>query len=577
MSIERCKASLLGLLSDPSNRVIALAGKWGTGKSHLWREIREAATEDSVRKAPYVSLFGVSTITELQLRIVQECIPYMDSSLSRTVTDYGRSAKKLLMAVSNRFSALDDIALLVAPKLLRDRFVVIDDIERKHAQLSIDEVLGFIDDLIQNRNCRVLLILNADKLGDKALWDQLREKVIDHELLLDTSAGEAFDIARKTIPTNFVPEIRSAVEICKISNIRVICKILRVVNRVLADYQKVSPEVAARIIPSSVLLSGIYYKGVEDGPPIEFVLGLNADVEAMLAEMKSRAKDRPTEEDKLKARWKVLLQQLHINSVDEFEELVVEFLRSGLLDDSALRNIVTRYFAEAGELLARQRVDQFFHRCHWHPELSEAALVEEARAFIADIRFLNAFTVTSLYDRLIAMVGGQAAADDIVASWIDNFRRSARVKDWGRADEFNLFGRRLHPLIKAEFDTIYAGQRAKTTLLDVCREIVEKSGWGKDEEAVMRSSSPADFATMLTSLTGEDLKLFLLKNLDFYANRATYQQQFGSAMNNFLTACRTICANNANPRLTALIRNVFADSKLIADLEPHTGKNQGPA
>jgi len=89
----------------------------------------------------------------------------------------------------------------------------------------------------------------------------------------------------------------------------------------------------------------------------------------------------------------------------------------------------------------------------------------------------------------MGMNGGRPVGDDILESWINNFRRTAPHKDWGRLDEFNLFGRRLHPLLKAEFDSIYAGQRAQTTLLDVCREIVDKSGWGSDEETVMRSAS----------------------------------------------------------------------------------------
>jgi hypothetical protein len=99
--------------------------------------------------------------------------------------------------------------------------------------------------------------------------------------------------------------------------------------------------------------------------------------------------------------------------------------------------------------------------------------------------------------------------------------------------------------------------------------------WGKKIAAsLMPSSISSD--VIAASLAGEDLKLFVPKNVDFCANRATYEKHFGSAMDNFLIACRTICAGNTNSRLTALIRNVFADSKLIDDLEPYTTKNPDP-
>jgi hypothetical protein len=492
----------------------------------------------------------------------------MDSSAAKSFGEYAQAAKKLLTTVSNRFSALDDIALLAAPKLLRDRFLAFDDIERKHAHLSIDEVLGFIDDLTENRNCRVLLILNTDKLGDKELWDQLREKVIDHELRLDTSPTEAFEIARKIVPTNFVEAIRSSVETCGISNIRVVCKIIRLVNRILADYQDLSAEVLERVIPSSVLLAGIYYKGLEDGPGIDFVMSFSAEAVYIRTASKSRAMEKPTDDDKARARWMVMLQQLKINSVDEFEQLVVEFLQSGLLDDSALKKVVTRYRSEAELLAARRRIEQFFFRCDWHPELTDSELVDEARNLLADVNVLDPFSVTALHDRLMGMSEGSALADEMVKLWVSNFRRDAAGKELGRVEDFNFFGRKVHPLIRAEIDAIYAGQRASKTLLDVVRGIAVRSGWGADEESVMKSATPAEFAALLSSLTGEDLKLFLLKNIDLYANRVTYEKHFGSAMSNFLSACRTICAANSNPRLATLIKNVFADSKLSNDLEP---------
>ena len=39
MSLEKTKEHLLKLLGDADNKVIALSGKWGTGKTHLWGEV----------------------------------------------------------------------------------------------------------------------------------------------------------------------------------------------------------------------------------------------------------------------------------------------------------------------------------------------------------------------------------------------------------------------------------------------------------------------------------------------------------------------------------------------------------
>ena len=71
----------------------------------------------------------------------------------------------------------------MAPVVHRDKPIVIDDIERKHAKLGIDEVLGFIDDYSKQFRVKFVLVLNDDQFstdGDQAkLWATIREKVID--------------------------------------------------------------------------------------------------------------------------------------------------------------------------------------------------------------------------------------------------------------------------------------------------------------------------------------------------------------------------------------------------------------
>lgn len=75
MSLDEAKRHLIQLLDDPDTKVIALSGKWGTGKTHLWREVRSAATNSAVSGAVYVSLFGMLDMNQLKLKAVQSAIP----------------------------------------------------------------------------------------------------------------------------------------------------------------------------------------------------------------------------------------------------------------------------------------------------------------------------------------------------------------------------------------------------------------------------------------------------------------------------------------------------------------------
>ncbi|QQE89287.1 NTPase KAP [Azotobacter chroococcum] len=567
MTLARCRQNFIDLIGDADNRVIALSGKWGTGKSHLWKEVQKKTTDDKAKEAVYVSLFGVSSIAELKLKIAQGLLPKLEAggTLVETIKNGYAGVKKVLKGFHSGFSALDELALIVAPMMIKGRFIVIDDIERKHDKLCIDEILGFIDDCVQNQDCRILLILNSDQLGDKKLWELFREKVIDQELRLDTSPSEAFDIAATLTTTAYAEQIKPAVEACQITNIRIIQKIIRVVNRLLANRGQLPPDVLSRVIPSATLLSAIHYKGLEDGPDFDFVLNFNCMLFAMLACETKKRGEEDTPEAKARERWRLLLDKLGIHGTDEFEVLVVDYLGSGLIEGAAVGRIIDHYLAEGRELAARTRAHDFFERCIWHPEISEAELLEEIRAMLPDVGLLDMFLVTSLHEQAGRLAGGAGLAQEFIDSWLAEFRQRHRLGE-ELAQDFNHFGRPLHPDISSEISMVQARQQSTITLLEVCRRIREEHGWGKREEILMKSVTPADYEAVIRAAKGADLKLLLLQSMDFLKNRNMYDSHFGGATKSFLEACQAIVQHDPDIRLSWLIRNLFRDAGMESEL-----------
>jgi hypothetical protein len=264
-----------------------------------------------------------------------------------------------LKKVHEGFSALDELALIAVPIALRDRFVVIDDIERKHASLSVDEVLGFVDEYSQNFGTRFLLILNSDQFSsptDSSLWAAFREKVIEEELRFTPTPGEAFDIAVPDLNSPYRAMAKTAVDACGINNIRVIRQAYRLVVRLLGTAGDMPPAIQARTVPSIVLISALANKAIKDGPTLEYVAGYNrgsGDVVKRYLEQKGDA-SKEKAEDSTPAAWKVLLSKLGINSSDEFEELVVAFLCDGRHDAKAIEAIVHK---RLGERVTARRFD----------------------------------------------------------------------------------------------------------------------------------------------------------------------------------------------------------------------------
>lgn len=571
MTLATCKQAFTELLADEQNKVLALSGKWGTGKSHLWRDVQNESAHQSVKRAVYVSLFGLGSISELKLKIAQSVLPTLQegSTTATALANTVSGVKKILKGFSSGFSALDDLALIVAPMMIKERFIVIDDIERKHEKLSIDEVLGFIDDCVQNLGCRILLVLNSDQLADKKFWELFREKVIDQELRLDTSPEEAFDIAAKLTPTAWAQYIKPAVDACEISNIRVIRKIIRVVNRLLSNHGELSVDILSRVIPSTTLLSAINYKALEDGPDFDFVLNFDSYRMALTRAVIGKAQSQGTPEDNLHAKWRLLLDRLGIRSTDDFEDLVVDYLKSGMMQSAAVSKVIDRYQAEGRVLATRQRSEDFFERCWWRPELTEDQLVGELRAILPDVGVLDAFSVTSLHEQAMKLAGGAVVGREMVDRWLAEFRLRHDGADSPRLDpDFNYFRRPVHPEIAAAIRAEQAKQQANVTVLDVCRKVRIDRGWGPGEDDLMRSVTAVEYEAAIRGATGEDLRLLLLQSMDFLKSRSNYEAHFGDAMSKFLEACQSIVRQEPNSRLSAVIRVLFKDSGMESDLQP---------
>lgn len=131
MSLAKTKQQLVKLLDQTDNNVIALSGKWGTGKTHLWNEVKSVSGDAKVTKALYVSLFGVSSIDQVKRKLIETAIPGVEShggmfdglkNLFKVGIKVGSEHYKALAAIN------DLNVLLMAPVVLRNTVIVIDDI-----------------------------------------------------------------------------------------------------------------------------------------------------------------------------------------------------------------------------------------------------------------------------------------------------------------------------------------------------------------------------------------------------------------------------------------------------------------
>lgn len=555
------------MLGQDDNSVIALSGKWGTGKTHLWNEVKDSSDDQKVKKALYVSLFGLSSVDQVKRKLIESAIPGVEShgGVFDGIKNIFNAGVTAASQHYKAMAALKDLnVLLMAPVVLRDKLIVIDDIERKHAKLGIDEVLGFIDDYSKQFRVRFVLVLNDDQLStdcDQArLWATFREKVIDEEVRLSTSPEEAFSIAIRLTSSKYAEALWRAIAVCGLTNIRIIGKVVKTANQIL-NGRDLDQAIQARVVPSIVLFSSIHYRGISDGPDFQFALNV-ANPDWMRFARDKNAE--PTEQEKREDRWRLLMQELGIHSCDEFEKVLVEFLESGLFDADRVQAIVDRYVAETQALQTRQAARDFLNRAFWDHRVSDADLLREASQFPARAELLDPYVATQLYDTLSELPDGQALGKAIVDAWIAAFEAG----DHHDVEDDNPFNNPIHPDIKAAFEAAKARVQARATVVNACIDIIDNSGWGTLQEMAMRRATAEDFDAAIRGMDIDTLRRFMRRMIEMRLQRATYDAHFGTATQHFIEACRAILNDPNSLRLASLIKKLFERTALAVELTP---------
>lgn len=188
---ENLTLRILEYLNQKTNYAVIITGKYGIGKTYylenlLFPEIRKIIIEKTKKekfKTIKISLFGVSTIEEIEKLIFFEAYPILKNKGVQIFSGILKGAAKYVSV--DLEEVLKDSGLTPSEINEYENFVIcFDDIDRKSPHLDLSEVYGFINNLVENKSAKVILIANEDTLRKEVNKDKidnysiLREKVI---------------------------------------------------------------------------------------------------------------------------------------------------------------------------------------------------------------------------------------------------------------------------------------------------------------------------------------------------------------------------------------------------------------
>jgi len=283
-------------LQIETNYAIIINGDYGIGKTYyiknkLFPEIKKMEVPNFSKKEKYIpvliSLFGAKSIESIQDNIFFELYPILKKKAVKFLTGLGNRTLKYFTdsELKDVFSDVgtDSETLTNYGKIL----LCIDDVDRISEDLSIKDVFGFINNLVENLNAKVIIIANEDELRKQYnnskeeidAYSFLREKVIGISIQFSPNIEETYnEIIKKKYESerpqyhNFLERNRKYIveQICInrhnlrnllffIEHFKIIHDELLVFFQENSEYQKLQTEIELSILIFSLPVS-IEYK-----------------------------------------------------------------------------------------------------------------------------------------------------------------------------------------------------------------------------------------------------------------------------------------------------------------------------
>lgn len=545
MSIEKTIQSFL-TAKVPS--AIVLQGKWGVGKTYFWRNriLKDATAEPWRQRYSYVSLFGINSLLELKTSLGIATAEFDSDArsqwrLQRSVTrlwwKWQRWLGDLVQFVPKFGDKAGKLYERASFYAVRDRVICLDDVERRGSALGLRDVLGLVSYLVEDRNCRVVVILNNGRLSeaDQSIWNDNKEKVFQGELnysptLRDTIAlGLSEDVKEPWYENAFI-----YLESLAVSNIRLIQRTSRTIRLVVdsAGKDKLQSGTVDHISKVLVLLTYSAFGAGDGAPPFDLVLRVTGQSRIMAAVTKS-SKDASAQD-------KVFEKSVHAYGLYLYTPLdheLVNTIRSGFPDVDKLCAAVKEFQASAESRRLKDAWHDAWRTYHDTLQDNTDEIVAAMRQAWPPVSHAEAaHNLQSLAD-LLRFLGEPELASSYIKTWVDQRIANASkefdervIQSYSPVDDSEI--RAMIASAKEHSEKSISLEEAFNLWMEDDHRVSE------DLVSVFAKSTPDEIERVLLAVRSERLVAGIRKIP--YLRGGSNDSERVRALNNFKTALKNI-------------------------------------
>lgn len=527
MSVKVIKDQIFQFLSTDAPEVMAVKGEWGVGKTFSWKKfLKDANAQNKVKlkRYSYVSLFGINSLESFKYAIFENVIKSeiigteanietLKANANSLIESFGRQSIRLFRGAP-LFKSFNPAIEAISFLSLDSTLICIDDLERKGKGLEIKDVLGLISLLKEQKQCKVVLLLNDGEEGLED-YEKYREKVIDIELAFSPDPEECALIAYSDkVPYN--SRLKELVTSLEIRNIRILKKIERLIELSLPLTDGYEPEVVDQVMHSLVLFAWSYFcaNSNEEIPSLDFItskgyllLGIG-DEEA-------------SEQEK---KWQTMLQAYNFQHTDELDILLAESVKRGYF---IKEEFIEKASAKNQQIIASKSKGSFSEAWRlYHDTFSnnqEDVVNSLYESFKENCKYItpgNLSGTVSLFRKL----DKNDKASEIIDIYIENRKDEIELFNM---EENNTFGDIQDQELIDRFNETYNKSVTTETAKEVLARIAGRNGWNQSDEVVLANTSVEEYYNLFKSEAGRHLSSFVTTCLKFgqFSNASGQQSE----------------------------------------------------
>lgn len=532
MSLEFVKEQLSDFITSSEPEVMAIQGAWGIGKTYTWSMfLKENRGEVKLNRYSYVSLFGINSLDSLKYSIFENAIPsdYIGQKPDlETATNnaagilemFSRKAAgiaKEIPVVKNFSSTLETMSFMTVAKML----VVIDDLERRGKNLEVKDVLGLVSLLKEQKECKVVLLLNSGSQGMED-YSTFKEKVIDREVTYNPTPEECAEIAYQKGSLSYGLLSKHTVSL-GIKNIRILKKIERFLLALLPHLDKNKDIISNEIAHSLTLFCWSHYAFSIGGevPPLDFIKSIK---NIYMGEDKK---------DEHKNRWRNTLLKYNYYNTNDLDEVLIEMVRNGYVDIRLFQSQVKVRNSEIDRDSKRGSLAEAWHFFHnSFDDNQELVVVNLYEAIVNGIDYIT----PSDLDSVISLLR-DFGEDEKITILIDKFIHASNA---ALNEYVSSIYMRVHPVSDAELSSRIEEYSVNVSLdysiKDVLITLSGQNSWSEKHEEVLDRASEDEYYELFKEIAHEGADSVIATALRFgtYSNGSDRMNRIGNKAKNAL-------------------------------------------